>query len=65
MRKYLVKCLNKYLISLEKLENRRKEYVATSAAYKNLTGSIFHYEGRIEQIRDTLRYIDYEKGELT
>ena len=58
MRKYLVECLEKFLRTLEDLETKREDYRPDSDAYRNLTGSIFHCEGRVKQIRQTLEYMD-------
>ncbi len=61
MREHLAKALTKYLQILEGLEIRREDYRPDTDAYKNLTGSIFHCEGRIKQIRATLEYLDQKE----
>jgi hypothetical protein len=57
LREYLVSSLDKWLNKLEKLETIRSDLDRRyePGAYQNLSGSIFHYEGRVEQIRETLK----------
>ena len=57
LREYLVSSLDKWLEKIEKLETIRSDLDRRyePGAYQNLSGSIFHYEGRVEQIRETLR----------
>ena len=57
LREYLVSSLDKWLNKLEKLETLRADLDRKyePGAYQNLSGSILYYEGRVEQIRETLR----------
>lgn len=63
MRNYLVEALSKYLQILVGLEEKREDYRPDTDAYKNLTGSIFHCEGRVKQIRATLQYLGETEDE--
>lgn len=58
MRDELVKRLNYYLGHIYDLEQKREEFAEPSYGYRNLSGSIFHYEGRVEQLRDVLQIMD-------
>jgi hypothetical protein len=58
MRKYLAECLDKYLKLIDDFEKTRKDYLMDSSAYRNLSGNIFHCEGRVEQIQETLQHLD-------
>lgn len=59
IREYLISNLDKWLEKLEELEKLRSDLDRKyePGAYQNLTGSIFHYEGRVEQIRETLKQL--------
>lgn len=58
MREYLAEALSKYLCTLDELEIKRENYRSDTAAYRNLTGSILHCEGRVKQIQETLQHLD-------
>lgn len=57
LREYLVASLDKWLEKIEKLETIRSDLDRRyePGAYQNLSGSILHYEGRVKQIRETLK----------
>lgn len=66
LRKAIADQLEHHYQTIEDLEKRRaKEYghqvvlsVDEKAGYENLTRSIMHYEGRVEEARSILRMID-------
>ena len=61
LRKAISNQLNAHLEAIQGLEDkRRREYGGhrLTEGYKNLTNSIMHYEGRVEEARSILRMID-------
>ncbi len=61
MREKLRKKLNFRLRKIERLEEERKLWTPGSGGYDNLTHSIMHNEGRVEQIREVFKLLDKEE----